>query len=44
MYLINIKAVVMFKEIPDELIINWGQTEIKYVPVNKWTMAQYKSK
>ena len=24
-YLINIKAVVMFKEIPDELIINWDQ-------------------
>ena len=43
-YLINIKAVVMFKEIPDELIINWDQTGIKYVPVSEWTMAQYKSK
>ena len=40
-YLINIKAVVMLKEIPDELIINWNQTGIKYVPVSEWTMAQY---
>ena len=43
-YLISIKAVVMFKDIPDELIINWDQTGIKYVPVSEWTMAEYKSK
>ena len=43
-YLINIKAVVMLKEITDELIINWDQTGIKYVPVSEWTMVQYKSK
>ena len=41
---ISIKAVVMFKEIPDELIINWDQTAIKYVPVSEWTMTEYKSK
>ena len=34
----------MFKEISDELIINWDQTGIKYVPFSEWTMAQYKSK
>ena len=43
-FLNTIKAVIMFKDIPDELIINWDQNGIKYVPVSKWTMAEYKSK
>ena len=28
----------MMEEIPDELVINWDQTGIKYVPVSQWTM------
>ena len=28
----------MMEEIPDDLIINWDQTGIKYVPVSNWTM------
>ena len=43
-FLMNIKAVVTFEEIPNDLIINWDQTGIKYVPVSEWTMAEYKSK
>ena len=42
--LITIKAVVIFKDISDELIINWDQTGIKYVQVSEWTMAEYESK
>ena len=30
-FLTTIKAVVMFKDISDELIINWDQTGIKYI-------------
>ena len=43
-FLMNIKAVVTFEEIPDDLIINWDQTSIKYIPVSAWTMAEHKSK
>ena len=34
-YLLDIKNVI---EIPDELVINWDQTGIHYVPVSSWTM------
>ena len=34
----------MMEEIPDELVINWDQTGIKYVPVSQWTMAEKGSK
>ena len=43
-FLMNIKAVATFEEVPNDLIINWDQTGIKYVPVSEWTMAEYKSK
>ena len=43
-FLINIKAVVTFEKIPNDLIINWDQTGIKYVPVSEWTVAEHKSK
>ena len=32
------------EEIPCELIINWDQTGINYVPVSSWTMAKEGSK
>lgn len=37
-FLLDIKGVKMMEEIPDELVINWDQTGIKYVPVSQWTM------
>ena len=43
-YLIDIKAVVEMAEIPNDLIINWDQTAIKYVPVSQWTMERVGSK
>ena len=27
-------------EVPHELIINWDQTGLNYVPVSSWTMAE----
>ena len=43
-YLLDIKAVVEMEEIPHDLIINWDQTGINYVPVSQWTMAKEGSK
>ena len=40
----SIHSLSTFEEIPNDLIINWDQTGIKYVPVSEWTMAEYKSK
>lgn len=31
-------------EIPKDLIVNWDQTAIKYVPVSEWTMEKVGSK
>ena len=30
----------MLEDIPIELVINWDQTGIYYVPVSNWTMAK----
>ena len=43
-YLFDIKAVVEMEEIPHDLIINWDQTGINYVPVSQWTMEKVGSK
>ena len=43
-YLLDVKAVVQIEGIPQEMIINWDQTGIKYVPVNTWTMEKEGSK
>ena len=37
-YLMNIKAIVTLEEIPDDIILNWDQTAIKYIPLSNWTM------
>ena len=39
-YLLDVKAVVQIEEIPHEMIVNWDQTGIKYVPVDTWTMEK----
>ena len=36
-YLNDIRTVVTLEEIPMELIVNWDQTPIKFVPVSNWT-------
>ena len=43
-YLQDIKNVNEMDEIPDDLVINWDQTEIHYVPVSSWMMEKEGSK
>ena len=43
-FLLDIKVVVEMDEIPPELVINWDQTGIHYVPVASWTMDKEGSK
>ena len=39
-FLLEVKNVVSFDEIPPPLIINWDQTGIHYIPVSSWTMEK----
>ena len=32
----DIKATATTEEVPDEMILNWDQTAIKYIPVLTW--------
>ena len=43
-FLLDIKVVVNLEDILNELILNWDQTAINYVPVSNWTMAKEGSK
>ena len=43
-FLLDIKATVTLEDIPLDLIINWDQTGMHYVPVSSWTMAKERSK
>ena len=43
-FLLDIKAVVTLEDIPLDLVINWDQTGMHYVPVSSWAMAQEGSK
>ena len=39
-FLLDINNIVSLEEIPPDLIINWDQTGINYVPVGSWTMEK----
>ena len=43
-FLFDVKVVMEIEEIPPELVINWDQTSIHYVPVSSCTMAKLGSK
>jgi hypothetical protein len=43
-FIFDVRAIVEIEEIPCELLINWDQTGIHYVPVSSWTMAKEGSK
>ena len=43
-FLMDIKAIATMEEVPDEMILNWDQTVIKYIPVSNLTMATEGSK
>ena len=36
----DIRSAVVMDEVPPELIINWDQTDLSYVPVSQWTMEE----
>ena len=40
----DIKAIVTLEDIPLDLIINWDQTGMHYVPISSWTIAKEGSK
>jgi len=39
-YLLDIRGLVEMEEILQDLVLNWDQTAINYVPVSDWTMAK----
>ena len=41
---LDIKVVVEMEGIPIDLVINWDQTGIQYVPVGSWTMEKERVK
>ena len=43
-YLLDIRDVVEMEEIPQDLILNWNQIAVHYLPVSNWTMAMEGSK
>ena len=43
-FLLDTKEIVNLEDIPHELILNWDQTAINYVPVSNWTIAKQGSK
>ena len=43
-FLSDIRTMVMMEDIPAQLIINWNQAGLKYVPVPDWTFEEKGSK
>ena len=43
-FIFVVKVIIQMEEIPSDLVINWDQTGIHYVPVSSWTMAKESSK
>ena len=40
----DVQAIIELEEIPDDLVVNWDQTGIHYVPVSGWTMEKVGTK
>ena len=43
-FLADIKAEVIMNEVRPDLILNWDQPAIHFVPTGQWTMHRYKEK
>ena len=39
-FLFDTKMIVEMEEIPHDLVINWDQIGIHYIPVSSWTMKK----
>ena len=44
LFLLEFNNVVEMDEVPSQLVINWDQTGINYIPVSSWTMEKEGSK
>ena len=43
-FLFDVKVIIETEDIPSDLVINWDQTGIHYVPVSNYTMEKEGSK
>ena len=43
-FVYDVKSIIEFEDIPEDLVINWDHTGINYIPVSKWTMEAEGSK
>ena len=43
-FLMDIMVSVTMEEILSDMVLNWDQMAIKYIPLSDWTMAQKGSK
>lgn len=43
-FLSDIHTIVTMEDIPKDLIINWDQSSLKYVPTSNWTLEEKDSK
>ena len=43
-FVFDAQAIIELEEIPDDLVVNWDQTGIHYVPVSDWTMEKVGAK
>ena len=43
-FLLDAKDVVQMDEIREDMIVNWDQTGVNYVPISSWTMEEEGSK
>ena len=44
LFLLDFTNAVETDKVPTELVINWDQTGINYVPISSWTMEQESTK
>ena len=40
LFLLDFNNVIEMDDVPEELVINWDQTGINYVPISSWTMEK----
>ena len=43
-FLFDICSIAVMEEVPSDLIINWDQTSVHYIPTSQWTMEKQGSK
>ena len=43
-FLPDVQAEVLMNDVHPQLIFNWDQTAVHYVPIGEWTMHRYKKK